>query len=171
MEEISVGKQAKAQDERIDLVVTRRIEAPVEQVWRAWVEPELVKQWWGPDGFSAPLAEIDFKVGGTSLVCMSHPQFGEHYSTWHYREIIPLERIEYIHNLADKEGKKIDPATVGMPADFPQDQRNAVELRSLGDGATELTVTEYDWPVGQMLEMSRMGLEQCLAKMAAVVEG
>ena len=44
-----------------DLVVTRVIDAPVEQVWKAWTDPELVKQWWGPDGFTCPLARIDFR--------------------------------------------------------------------------------------------------------------
>jgi hypothetical protein len=38
----------------------------------------------------------------------------------------------------------------------------------LGNGRTELTVTEYDWTVGQLMEMSKMGLEQCLDKMAAI---
>jgi hypothetical protein len=41
-------------------------------------------------------------------------------------------------------------------------------LPLLDQGKTELTVTEYDWPVGPLLEMSRMGLEQCLDKMAAI---
>lgn len=47
-----------------------------------------------------------------------------------------------------------------MPADFPQDLRNLVTFKDLGDGKTELTVTECDWTVGQMMEMSKLGLEQ-----------
>ena len=89
------------------------------------------------------------------------------YSTWEYKKIVPMERIEYIHNLADKDGNKADPVKLGMPADFPQDLRNLVTFKDLGNGKTELTVTEYDWTVGQMMEMSKMGMEQCLDKMAA----
>jgi uncharacterized protein YndB with AHSA1/START domain len=151
-----------------DLVITRVIDAPVDQVWNAWVDPDLVMQWWGPDGFTAPLAKMDVREGGTSLVSMSSPDFGEHYSTWHYREIVPLQRIDYIHNLADKHGNPIDPATAGMPPDFPQNQRHTVTFRALDDNRTELTVTEYGWTVGQMMELSRLGMEQCLAKMAAL---
>ena len=44
-----------------DMVLTRTFDAPVEDVWRAWTEPELVKRWWGPTGFTAPLAEIDVR--------------------------------------------------------------------------------------------------------------
>jgi uncharacterized protein YndB with AHSA1/START domain len=151
-----------------DLVFTRVFDAPVERVWKAWVDPEDVKQWWGPDGFSAPLARIDFREGGTSLVCMSSPNFGENYSIWHYEEIVPMERIVYIHNLADPDGHKVDPAALGMPPDFPQDQRHVIAFKAIGDHQTELTVTEYGWTVGQMMELSKLGMNQCLDKMAAL---
>lgn len=154
-----------------NLVITRVIDAPVEQVWKAWVDPQLVMQWWGPIGFTSPLAKMGFREGSTSLVCMSSPEFGDQYSTWHYREIVPLQRIEYIHNLADQDGKKIDPISAGMPEDFPQDQTHRVTFKDLGDGKTELTVTEYGWYVGQMMELSRMGMEQCLDKLAAIFTG
>ena len=157
-----------------DLVITHIFDAPVEAVWDAWVQPELIMQWWAPEGFSSPSAEVDFREGGTSLVCMRAPKdFGgrDTYSTWDYTKIVPNERIEYIHNLADKDGNKVDPTTVGMPADFPQDQQHSITFKDLGDGKTEVTVTELDWPVGQMMEMSRMGMEQCLNKLAGALAG
>jgi hypothetical protein len=43
-----------------------------------------------------------------------------------------------------------------------------VTLRSLSDGKTEMTVTEYDWTSDQLYDLSKAGLEQCLDKMAAV---
>jgi hypothetical protein len=50
---------------------------------------------------------------------------------------------------------------------MPHEVRNLVTFNVLGDNQTEITVTEYDWTAGQMMEMSRMGLEQCLDKLAA----
>lgn len=114
---------------------------------------------------------MDCREGGTSLVRMRAPkEFGgqDMYSTWEYQNIVPMERIEYIHNLADKDGNTIDPALIGMPADFPQDLRNTVAFKAVCHNKTEITVTEYDWPVGHMMEMSKMGMEQCLDKMAAI---
>jgi uncharacterized protein YndB with AHSA1/START domain len=55
-----------------------------------------------------------------------------------------------------------------MPPDFPQDQTHTVGFKDLGDGRTELTMTEHGWTEGQMMELSRMGMEQCLDKMAAL---
>jgi uncharacterized protein YndB with AHSA1/START domain len=157
-------------DTKRDLVVTRVFDAPVELVWKAWTDPEHVMRWWGPTGFTSPLAKMDFREGGTSLVCMRSPEGQDIYNTWTYRKIVPMERIEYISNLADKDGSKADPVKMGMPPDFPQDQLHTVTFKAVGD-KTEMTITEHGWTVGQMMEMSKAGLEQCLDKMAAIFAG
>jgi uncharacterized protein YndB with AHSA1/START domain len=154
-----------------DLVVTRAFDAPVERVWKAWTDPEHVMQWWGPHRFTSPSAKMDFREGGTSIVCMRAPkEFGgqDMYSTWAYKKIVPMQSIEFIHNLADKDGHKADPVELGMPPDFPRDQRQLVTFKVAGDSKTEITVTQYDWTVGQMLSLAETGLNQCLDKMAAI---
>lgn len=151
-----------------DLVITRTFNAPVEQAWSAWIDPERIMRWWGPIGFTCPTAKVDFREGGTSLVCMSSPRFGDMYSTWRYVKIEPMARMEFIHNLADSEGNTLDPAALGMPPDFPRDQRQTVTFTALADGGTEMTVTEHGWTEGRMMEMARQGLGECLDKMAAI---
>ncbi len=154
-----------------NLVVARVFDAPVKQVWKAWSDPEYVMQWWGPKGFTCPVAKMDFCEGGISLVCMCAPkEFGGQnmYNTWTYKKIVPMQRIEYIVNFTDEDGKKIDPISIGLSQDLPQEVRNLVTVKAVGDNKTEITVTEYDWTVGQMMEMSKQGLEQCLDKMAAI---
>jgi len=154
-----------------DLVFTRVFNAPVERVWKAWTDPQQVMQWWGPTGFTSPFAKMDVREGGTSLVCMRAPkefQGGrDMYSTWTYTKIVPLREIEYLHHFADKDGNRVAPATMGLPPDMPEEVRNLVTFKAVGGNKTELTVTEYDWPLGQMMEMSKIGMEQCLDKMAA----
>ncbi len=156
-----------------DLVVTRVFDAPIEQVWKAWVEPEMVKQWWGPTGFTCPLANIDFREGGTSLVCMRAPQeFGgqDLYNTWTYRKIVPMQRIEFVQHFADKDGNKVTPAAHGLPPEIPFEVPHVITFKALGDNQTEMTVTEYGYPSDQIVEMSRQGMEQCLDKMAAMLK-
>jgi Activator of Hsp90 ATPase homolog 1-like protein len=89
------------------------------------------------------------------------------YNTWTYTKIVPMREIEYLLHFADKDGNRIDPLTMGLPPDMPQEVRNLITFKDLADDKTELTVTEYDWTVGPMMEMSKMGMEQCLDKMAA----
>ena len=154
-----------------NLVVTRVFNASPDQVWSAWSESEQVMRWWGPLGFTCPEARMDFREGVTSLVCMRAPQaFGgqDYYNTWSYETIEPLRRIVYTLYFTDKGGTTVSPESVGLPSGMPQGVRHEVTFRALDQGNTELTVTEYDWPVGPLLEMSRMGLEQCLDKMATI---
>ncbi|MEM9490633.1 MAG: SRPBCC family protein, partial [Myxococcota bacterium] len=75
--------------------IARTFAAPVERVWRAHTEPELVKQWMtGPPGHSLPVCEIDLRVGGTARYVWKNPQF-EMGMTAEFKEIVESERIVY----------------------------------------------------------------------------
>src|SRR4029453_4046402 len=84
------------------VIVTRVFNAPVDMVWKAWVEPDYVMQWWGPTGFTSPIKKIDFREGGKSLVCMRSPDGQDMFNTWTYKKIVRNECIEYILNFSDK---------------------------------------------------------------------
>jgi uncharacterized protein YndB with AHSA1/START domain len=159
-------------DNTYNMAIKRVFDAPVEQVWKAWSESELVKQWWGPNGFTAPVADMDFREGGVSLVCMqAPPEFGgmSLYNTWTYGKIVPMEYIEFIQNFADQDGNKVAPSAHGLPPEIPFDVPHVLTFKPLGTNQTEFTVTEYGYPNEQIVEMSRGGMEQCLDKMAALL--
>lgn len=152
--------------------VTRTFNAPVEMVWKLWTDPELVKRWWGPRHFVSPVAKLDFRVGGKSLVSMKAPQeMGgqEFYSIWEYIKISPLETIEFIQNLSDEHGNKAEPIQLGMPPDFPIDIKTVVTFRTAANNKTEMTVTEYA-EFGSMSNFAQLGLEQSMDKMVAIFE-
>lgn len=154
------------------VVVTRIYNAPVQLVWTTWTDPELIKMWWGPDKFTCPIAEIDFREGGKSLVCMrGAKEVGgqDFFSIWVYTKIVPMKSIEFIQHLADKAGNKINPVSVGMPSDFPEDIRTVVTFRELGNDQTEMTVTEFA-DMGQTTKFAIMGLEQSLDKMGKIFD-
>jgi uncharacterized protein YndB with AHSA1/START domain len=156
-----------------NMVLTRVFDAPIEQVWHAWSDSGQVMQWWGPTGFTAPVARMDFREGGTSLVCMkAPPELGgqEWCNTWTYQRIVPTQRIEFTASFVDKEGSKVAPADQGLSADIPFEVPHLITFRALGDTQTELTVTEYGYSSEQTVEMSRAGMNQCLDKMAALFE-
>lgn len=156
-----------------DLIITRTFDAPVELVWKAWTDPEYVMKWWGPDYFTSPSAKMDVRVGSTSLVCMRAPKdFGgmDMYSTWVYKEIVPLKRIEFIQNLSDENGNLLDPAQLGLPPEFPKDTLTVVTFKDLGKDKTEITVTQYNMPSAdsEMGKNAELGLNQSLDKMVAI---
>ncbi len=152
-----------------DLAVTRVLDAPVEEAWKAWTEPEYVMRWWGPTGFTSPRAKLDVREGGTSLVCMRAPaEYGgqDMYNTWTYRAVVPPERLEFELRFTDADGAPLDEASIppGVPSEVP----HVVTLRPLEGGRTELAVQEFGYATAEARDISRAGLEQCLDKMAAL---
>jgi uncharacterized protein YndB with AHSA1/START domain len=158
--------------EKRDVVITRVFDAPVETVWKAWTNPEFVKRWWGPTGFTSPSCRIDFRVGGKYVFHMRAPkdfQGGQDfYTAGVYKKIVPLQLIEFTQGLSDKDGNPIDPAAMGMPPDFPKEIPSSLVFKRVGN-KTELTVTEYGWTAGQMRDMSESGMSECLDKLAAAL--
>lgn len=73
------------------ITIERVFDAPREKVWRAWTEPESVKRWHGPKGFTAPFAKIELRVGGKYVFAMHGPKGSEFdkdfYSAGVYKEI------------------------------------------------------------------------------------
>ena len=45
-------------------VISRRLSAPRELVWRVWTDPNHLAQWWGPKGFTVDVAKLDLRPGG-----------------------------------------------------------------------------------------------------------
>ncbi len=150
--------------------VSRVVGAPPEAVWRAWSEPDLVRAWWGPSGFTCPRADVRFAEGESSVVTMRAPDGSEIHNLWTYQLIRPHERIEFESRFCDEHGKVVSPSAVGLPPAVPEVVPHVVTLTARGDDETLLVVEEFGYEPGQMLEMSRQGQEQCLDKLAATVE-
>ena len=162
-----------ANPDTYDMTLTRQFDAPVEQVWRAWSDPALVMGWWGPAGFTAPVARMDFREGGASLVCMRVPAgYGgqDQYNTWTYQKIVPFQRIEFVQHFVDADGNRVSPGDLGLPAGIPFEVPHVLTFKALDGGRTEMTVNEYGYPSGQLAAMSRLGMDQCLDKMALLLE-
>jgi uncharacterized protein YndB with AHSA1/START domain len=158
--------------ESFDMALTRTFDAPVSEVWKAWTEEDYVHQWWGPNGFTAPVADMHVREGGSSLVSMHAPdEMGgfEHFHTWSYETIVPEERLEFTQRFADRDGNVIDPATVGMPPGIPTEVPHVLTFASRPDGGTDLTVTEYGYTAPDVVKLSRAGMSECLDKMASLL--
>ena len=152
------------------MTITHIFDAPLEKVWHAWSDSGSVKEWWGPEGFTAPVARIDFREGGVSLVCMRSADGFEIYTTWTYTKIQPLQRIEFINHFVDKDGNKLDPAKMGLPAGIPYEVPHTLVFKDLGGGKTELSITEYGYAAPEAAAMSKAGMAQVLNKLANVLK-
>lgn len=77
------------------LIITRVFDAPRTLVWKAFADPYHLVQWWGPKGFTNPVCELDFRVGGHWHNVMRGPDGDEYPTDAEFIEIVPPERIVY----------------------------------------------------------------------------
>ncbi|MCI5077636.1 SRPBCC family protein [Oricola sp.] len=77
------------------MILQRVIRAPRSVVWGAWMNPETLPQWWGPDGFSCRTQRIDLRSGGEWVFDMIAPD-GTVFPNHHlYHDVQPEERFGY----------------------------------------------------------------------------
>jgi uncharacterized protein YndB with AHSA1/START domain len=76
-------------------VLSRIIDAPPHKVYRAWTEPELLKQWFAPAPFTTPVAELDVRPGGANLIVMRSADGTELPNRGVYLEVVPNERLVF----------------------------------------------------------------------------
>ena len=93
------------------IFVVREFDAPVEEVWKAWTESELLDQWWAPKPWKANTKSMDFREGGLWLYYMQGPDDTRHYCRVDYKTIIPNKSFIAEDSFCDENGN----ATTGLP--------------------------------------------------------
>ena len=114
-----------------EVKVTRSFRAPKALVYRAYTEPELVRQWLlGPPGWSMPVCEMDVRVGGRYRWRWRNDEDGNEFGfTGTFREVQPAARL--VHSEA------YDPGTVG--GGYPGQDALVIVTVAEGGGTTSVT--------------------------------
>jgi uncharacterized protein YndB with AHSA1/START domain len=152
------------------VVIERTFDAPVARVWQLWTEPEHFAAWYGPDGATTPIAEMDVRVGGKRLVCMEVQTPGGARRMWftgEYREVVEGARLVYTESMADEHGNVLSPPDAGMPSDHPTTTVITVELAAV-DGRTHMVMTHAGIPAGSP---GAAGWSMAFDKLAAHLAG
>jgi uncharacterized protein YndB with AHSA1/START domain len=111
-----------------EILVTRLIDAPRDLVFRAWTDPEHVKHWWGPHGFTTTTQSMDFRAGGEWRFVMHGPDGTDYPNRIVYDEIAPPERLAYRH----APDKGTDPVQFNTMVTFADEGgKTRVDLRML----------------------------------------
>lgn len=101
-----------ADREKFTVKVERSFEAPLELVWSAWTEAELLDQWWGPQPWRAETKSMDFSEGGRWLYAMVGPQGERHWAVKDFLKIDPRKSFTYRSLFCDENGT-VNESTTG----------------------------------------------------------
>lgn len=146
-----------------DLVLERIIDAPPEMIFRAWTEPELIKQWLAPKPWTITDAVCDPRPGGLTQFTMRSPDGQEFPNTGVFLEVIPNRRI------VSTDGLTPDWKPAGQPF-----MVSRIELEPLPDGRTKYTATAHHWNEATKKQHEEMGFHdgwgQCADQLAELVK-
>ena len=118
-----------------EFTVERTFAAPRALVWKAWTDPKALAKWWGPKGASIKVAKLEVKPGGIFHYSMGMgPQ--EIWGKFVYREVAPPERLTFISQFSDAEGRTT--RNPWLPT-WPAEVLNVLTLREQA-GKTALTL-------------------------------
>lgn len=88
--------QGAVDENHLAIRVTRYFRAPPEKVFRAWTQPEALKEWWCPSGWKAAAIEVDLRAGGEYRIAMRRAGDSTEVSvSGHFLEVRPPERLRY----------------------------------------------------------------------------
>ncbi len=137
------------------LNLRRIFKASREKVFRAWTDPEELKKWWGPEGYSTPTAEVNLRVGGKYRLGMMKLPDGEIFClSGTYREVRPPERLVYTWRWEAQPDLGETLVTV--------------EFREVDD-STEVVLTHAFFPTEKARDDHNKGWNGCLDRLAKVL--
>ena len=136
------------------LILRRIYDASMARVWRAWTDPAELGRWYvaGTDHV-VHFCEADVRVGGGYRIGFGPPGTTPYVETGRYTEVVPIRRLCFAE-MVSFEDKPLGGS------------ENRIELRDIGGGRTELTLTctgENAWRSGE-------GWTPCLQSLAGFLK-
>lgn len=78
-----------------EIFSSRILKSPVEKVFKAFENPEHLKNWWGPEGFTNTIHEFDLKPGGKWILTMHGPDKGNYENSSVFTQVVPNELVSW----------------------------------------------------------------------------
>jgi uncharacterized protein YndB with AHSA1/START domain len=160
MSDITISKDA--------VVIERILDAPVDVIWKLWTEPEHFRNWYGPKGFTVPVAEMDVRIGGRHLFCMERQTPDGSMKMWssgEYTEVVPNKRLVYTDSMSDEHGNMV--VSEETNDGYPATTEVTVLLEDL-DGRTKMVVRHAGVPAND--QGAAEGWTQAFDKMMDYIE-
>ena len=87
-----------------EATIKRTFNAPRAKVFKAWVDPKQMAQWFGPKDFDNPVCELDVRPGGKLKIHMRGPDGTVYPCHGTFHEIVEPERLVFTSQAIDQDG-------------------------------------------------------------------
>lgn len=143
--------------------VRRTLKAALQQVFDAWTRPELVALWWGPEGFTTTITELDLRIGGRFCFEMYSPKGSQSTMAGVYQVVAAPHRLAFTMSehcmceLPENVQPQRTPTLVVVNFHEVAPQRSEVVIHHTGLNPSFAPLVKQGWP-------------SSLTKLGAVVE-
>jgi uncharacterized protein YndB with AHSA1/START domain len=103
--------------------ISREFNAPIEKVWRAWTDPNLIEKWIAPKPWTAKTKIMDFTVGGIWLYAMVSPEGQKHWSHVEFTAIENGSSISSTNMFSDEDGN----TAAGAPKSYTETKFSSID--------------------------------------------
>lgn len=138
------------------LTLTRIFAAPRALVFAAWTQPEHLKQWSAPHGFTIPVSKGELRAGGKWRACMGSPEGEKLWLHGVYREVVPGRRLVFTHTWTEPDGGPGHETVL------------TVRFSDLG-GKTKVVLTQVGFDSVESRDGHRGGWSQCFERLAELL--
>jgi PhnB protein len=147
------------------MTVVRAFNAPLQKVWSAWTQSEILDQWWAPKPWKAGTVSMDFKEGGRWFYYMEGPEGERHYSFFNYKEIVPQKYYSGTDGFSDERGiVNTEMPTLRWKVEFKEDGDKTVVTSTLSFDKQEDMDAILKMGFEEGFKMGLSNLDEYLAK-------
>ena len=142
-----------------DLVLEKTLDAPRQNIWRCWTEPELLKNWFCPKPWQTTHAEMDVRPGGGNRFTMRGPNGEKNNHSGIYLEVVPGERLVFT-----------DAFTSGWKPSAKPFMTGVVTMEDDGPGRTRYVAIARHWTAEDKETHEKMGFHEGWGQAARQLE-
>lgn len=116
-----------------ELHISYLFDAPCEQVFEAWTNPEILKNWYAPDGCTVDFKSLDVEVGGEFHSVIHDPVHGPCWIKGKYHEVVSPEKLVFSMILSNENGDVVTAGEAGKSEAWPQAIITTVTFTPIGN--------------------------------------
>lgn len=140
--------------------IVREFNAPIEKVWKAWTDPDLIEKWIAPKPWTAETKIMDFTVGGIWLYAMVSPEGQKHWTHVEFTAIENGSSISSTNMFSDEDGNTV----AGAPKSYTETKFSSIDsnktkvdvVKTFTDEATVKMFVEMGFKEGTIMGYNQL---------------